>query len=309
MVARSSSRPLVPPYRRAELSTPGHDLKMLRKASATGADLVLMDLEDGCAPSQKVAARSVVVEAARTLEWGNKALAFRPNGLATRFFLDDLSHVVGQAGEFLDVITLPKVESADDVRFVDRLLRQLEWKHDLEPGRLRLEVLIETAAGVLHAEEIARASPRMAALLFGLYDYAGEVGASVGADTFTDFAFAKQATLAAARSAGLLALDGITARYNDLDLTRKEAEASRRMGFDGKWAIHPSQVDVIQQVFTPTTEELERAERRVSAYRSADLEGRGAIAVGEEMVDEATLRTEMRRVALGRRLGRLSPGT
>ncbi len=309
MVARRSSRAPVPPYRRAELSTPGHDLKMLRKAAGTSADMVLMDLEDGCAPSQKVPARGVVVEAAKTLDWGGKVVAFRPNGLRTPYFFDDLTEVVGQAGEFLDVIVLPKIEGPEDVRYVDRLLEHLEWKHDLEPGRLRIEVLIETAQGVLNAGAIARSSPRLVALLFGIYDYAGEVGATVGSDTFTDFTFAKQSTLAAARAAGLLALDGITARFKDLELTRTESESSRRMGFDGKWAIHPSQIDVIQQVFTPSREELDRAVRRVTAYRHADREGRGAIVVGEEMVDEATIRTEMKRVALGRRLGLLSPET
>ncbi len=305
MVARPSKRPPVPPYRRVELSTPGHDLRMLRKAAATPSDLVLMDLEDGCAPGQKAAARAVIAEAARTLDWGSRVVAFRPNGIGTSYFLDDLLEVVGAAGEHLDLLVLPKVRSAEEVRYVDRLLHHLEWKFSLEPGRLALEVLIETAAGVLHAEEIARSSPRLRALLFGIYDYAGEIGATVGPESYAEVQFAKQATLAAARTAGLLALDGISSRFKDLELTRSEAEASRRMGFDGKWAIHPGQVEVIQRVFTPSTEELERAEHRVELYRSAGAEGKGAIALGEEMVDEATLRTEERRVALGRHLGRL----
>lgn len=268
-----------------------------------------MDLEDGCPPSQKVAARAVVADAARTLDWSKKVLAVRPNGLETPYFLDDLEEVVGRAGEHLDVLVLPKVTSADDVRYADRLLRQLEWKHGLPPGRLALEVLIETPRALLAAAEIAGASPRLRALLFGIYDYAGEVGTTVGEDTFTDFLYAKQKVLAAARSADLLAVDGITARFKDLDLTRREAERSRRMGFDGKWAIHPSQIEVLHQVFTPGQEELEAASRRVAAYRAADREGRGAIVVGEAMVDEATLRTDLRRVELGRQLGLLPPGS
>ncbi|MDE1836380.1 MAG: CoA ester lyase [Euryarchaeota archaeon] len=307
MVARPSSRPPVPPYRRCELSTPGHDLKMLTRAAGSSADLVLMDLEDGCAPSRKVAARGIVAEAARTLDWSGKVLAFRSNGLGTPYFLDDLLEVVGEAGEFLDLLVLPKITSAEEVRYVDRLLTQLEWRSGLELGRLRLEVLVETARGVLHAEEIAHASPRMAALLFGIYDYAGEVGTLVGEDTFTDLSYPRQALLAAARSAGLLALDGITSRYKDLALTRREAERSRQMGFDGRWAIHPSQIDVIQQAFTPTKDELEVAARRLATYREADRDGKGAIGLGEEMVDEATVRVEQRKVALGRRLGLLPP--
>ena len=305
MTDRPSRRPPPAPYRRSELSTPGHDLRMLQKAAGTPTDLVLMDLEDGCAPGQKGPARAVVVEAARTLDWSGKMVAVRTNGTATPYFLDDVLDVVGGAGEFLDVIIAPKVRSAEEVRFIDRLLHQVERRAGLEEGRLGLELMIETPGAVLQAPEIARASPRVRALLFGLYDYAGEIGASVEEETFRDFAYAKQRTVAAARDAGVLVLDGITARYKDLERTEREGRAARRMGFDGKWAVHPSQIEAIHRVFTPTPEELERAARRVAAYREAGRAGRGAIAEGEEMVDEATLRTEIGRVELGRRLGLL----
>lgn len=303
----AQGRPALPPYRRSELSTPGHDLKMLQKAAASSADLVIMDLEDGCAPSQKVGARSTIARAARELDWGGKAVAFRPNAISSAYFFDDVCEVVSAAGPSLDALVLPKVQTAEEVRYLDRLLQQLEWKHGLEEGRLRLEVLIETASGVLHAEEIARASPRLSALLFGIYDYAGDVGALLHENTFEDLQFAKQQTIAAARASGLLVLDGITSRFRDLDLTRRDAERSRRMGFDGKWAIHPGQLDVIHEVFTPSRTELEKAGQQLSAYESAHREGRGAIALGEEMVDEATLRADRRNVALGRKLGLLPP--
>lgn len=301
------SRPELPPFRRSELSTPGHDLRMLQKAAATPADMVIMDLEDGCAPDQKIGARATIVEAARTLDWGEKAVAFRPNGLATPYFLDDLREVVGAAAGQLDAVVLPKVTSPEDVRHVDRLLRTLERRAGAPEGRLRIEVLIETARGVLHAEEIARASPRVAALLFGIFDYAGEVGADVREDTFLPVLFAKQATVASARAAEVLVLDGITPQFRDLEITRKEALASRRMGFDGKWVIHPGQIDVVHQVFTPAPAELQAAEHRLQLYREAHRSGKGAIDLGGEMVDEATLRADARKVALGRRLGRLGP--
>jgi citrate lyase subunit beta/citryl-CoA lyase len=145
----------------------------------------------------------------------------------------------------------------------------------------------------------------MAALIFGVADYAGDVGALLGTDTFTDFAYAKQRTVAAAKTRGLAAVDCITPRYRDIDQTRRDAETARRMGFDGKWAIHPAQIDVINAAFTPTDEELKRAEELLSLYRAADVErGLGAIVVGDEMVDKATLRVEERKLAVGRKIGR-----
>jgi citrate lyase subunit beta/citryl-CoA lyase len=293
--------------RRSELTTPGHSLKMIGGAAASKADLVMMDLEDACAPSQKVAARATVVEAAKTLDWGGKIVAFRPNNLRTAYFLDDLLEVVGCAGAYLDALILPKTERPDEVRYVDQLLHHLEEKFGLEVGRLRLEVLIESAQGVSHAEEIATASPRLAALIFGVADYAGDVGALLTTDTFTDFAYAKQRTVAAARAAGLSAIDCITPRFRDVEQTRRDAEAARRMGFDGKWAIHPAQIDVINAAFTPTDEELRRAEELLRAYRAADVEkGLGAIVVGDEMVDKATLRVEERKIAIGRKIGKVA---
>jgi citrate lyase subunit beta/citryl-CoA lyase len=302
--ARPARRGRVGTVRRSELTTPGHNLKMIEKAAATKADLVMMDLEDACAPSQKVGARAVVVEAARTLDWADKIVAFRPNNLRTPYFFDDLVEVVGGAGESLDVLILPKTERPDEVRYIDQLLTHLERKFGLEPGRLQLEVLIESAAGVSRAEEIASASPRLAALIFGVADYAGDVGALLGVDTFTDFAYAKQRTVAAAKAHGLAAVDCITARYRDAEQTRRDAEAARRMGFDGKWAIHPAQIDVINEAFTPTEAELARAQELLRAYRAADVErGLGAIVVGDEMVDKATLRVEERKLAIGRKIG------
>lgn len=306
-MAEVPARPPLPSYRRSELSTPGHDRRMLEKAAASSADLVLMDLEDGCAPAKKKEARKVVVDAARTLDWKGKGVAVRVNGASTPYFLEDVLEVVGGGAPWIDAIILPKVQSPLDVQYADRLIGQVEQRSGHEVGRLRMEVLIETAQGVLHAEAIARASPRLAALLFGIYDYAGEVGATLEDDTFTDLLYAKQKTLAAARAAGLLAMDGITSRFKDLELTRQEARRSRRMGFDGRWAIHPAQLDVLHEVFTPRPEELRAAELRLESYRKAHAEGRGAMALGEEMVDEATLRSDQRKVALGRHLGLLVP--
>ncbi len=295
------------PYRRCELVTPASSDRMLAKASRSGADLVVADLEDGVSPSQKEESRQTLVRAANELDWTGKALAFRANGLHTPWFLDDLLELVKGAGRNLDVLVLPKVRSPEEVGFVARLLDQLERKFSLPSRGIALEVLIETASGVLAADQIARASDRMRGLIFGLYDLSGDLGTQVTPGWALDLSYARQRTLVCARAAGLLALDGITAHYQDLELTHLESENARRLGFDGKWAIHPGQVPVIQEVFTPTPEELETAARRVQAYREAGVsQGKGALALDGEMVDEATVRFEERRLALGRRLGLLS---
>lgn len=290
--------------RRTELTTPAHSLKLAAKAAASEADEVMLDLEDACAVSQKVGARKTLVESLNTLEWGNKVRAFRPNNIKTKYFLDDMLEVVGGAGKNIDVIIIPKTELPDEVKFVDALLTHIERKNDLPVGRIKLEVLIESAKGIIHAHEIATASPRMTGLIFGVADYAGEMGALLKEDTFTDFSYAKQKTVAAARYAGIDAVDCVTLKFRDLELAKRDAEQARSMGFDGKWCIHPDQVKVVNAAFTPTTEELERAKKIVEEYRKADVEkGLGAIVIGEEMVDAATIRVERKHIAIAYKAG------
>ena len=163
--------------RRSELACPAHSLKMMAKAAAGEADEVVFDLEDGCAPSQKIAARKTLIEAFKTLDFRGKIRAFRPNGIHTKFFYRDLIEVVEAAGLNIDVVVIPKVQEAADVLFADRLLTQIEQNIGLLPGRIRLEVLIESAKGVLHAEQIAASTARLAGLIFGVVDYAGNIGA------------------------------------------------------------------------------------------------------------------------------------
>jgi citrate lyase subunit beta/citryl-CoA lyase len=150
---------------------------MMAKAAAGDADEVIFDLEDGCAPTQKIAARQALIEAFNTLDFHGKIRAFRANGLDTRFFYRDVVDVVEAAGANIDILVVPKVQDASDVLFADRLLTQIERNMSWEIGRIKLEVLIESAAAVLHAEEIAAATPRLAALIFGVVDYAGNIGA------------------------------------------------------------------------------------------------------------------------------------
>ncbi len=291
--------------RRTELTCPGHSMKMMTKAAASTADQVMFDLEDACAVSQKVAARSMVIEALTTLDFGSKIRTFRPNNVRTKFFYRDLIEVVEAAGQHLDGVVIPKVDGPEDVLFVDRLLTQIEDNMGFEIGRIRIEALIESADGVLHAEQIAKATPRMSGLVFGLVDFAGDIGAKeLGAEQFFYYNYAKAKTITAARAAGITCVDGVTLAIHDLQACQRDATMAARMGFDGKWAIYPPQLDVINEAFTPTREEIEKAQRIVSAYERADVEqGLGAIVLDDEMIDAATLRVEWKKLAIARKSG------
>jgi citrate lyase beta subunit len=278
---------------------------MMAKAAASTADQVMFDLEDACAVSQKEAARRTVVEALTTLDFGGKLRTFRPNGVYTRHCYRDLIDVVEAAGASLDGVVIPKVDGPEDVLFVDRLLAQIEDNVGLPVGHIGIEALIESAEGVLHAEQIAKVTPRMSGLIFGLVDFAGDIGAKeLGSEQFFYYHYAKAKTLVAARAAGLTCVDGVTLAIRDLEACRRDAEMASRMGFDGKWAIHPSQIAVINAAFTPTPDEVAQARRIVEAYERADREtGLGAIVIDDQMIDAAQLRVERKRLAIARKAG------
>jgi citrate lyase subunit beta/citryl-CoA lyase len=280
---------------------------MMAKAAASVADQVIFDLEDGCAASQKVAARQSVSEALRTLDFGGKIRAYRVNGLTTRYCYRDVIEVVEVAGEFIDVMILSKIDDAADVLFFDRLLTQVEMNAGLEIGRIQLEALIESAKGVLHAEGIASATPRLSGLIFGLVDFAGDIGAQeVGAEQFFYYNYAKAKVVTAARAAGLAAVDGVTPAVRDLEACRRDSVMAARMGFDGKWAIHPTQVPIINAAFTPTAEQVAHAQKIIAVYDQADTaRGAGAIVIEDEMVDAATVRVERKRLEIARKVGML----
>jgi citrate lyase subunit beta / citryl-CoA lyase len=291
--------------RRSELTSPGHSLKMMAKAATSDADQIIFDLEDALAVSQKEAGRQTVIEALRTLEFGGKIRTFRVNNVRTRFCYRDLIDVVEAAGGSLDGVVVPKVNGPEDVLFIDRLLSQIEEQVGLVRGHISIEALIESADGVLHAEQIARATPRMGGLVFGLVDFAGDIGAQeTGAEQFFYYHYAKAKTIVAARAAGITCVDGVTLAIRDLEACLRDAQMAARMGFDGKWAIHPSQVPVINEAFTPTANEIARAQRILDAYARADVEeGLGAMVIDDEMVDAASLRLEWKRLAIARKAG------
>ncbi len=293
--------------RRSELACPAHSLKMMAKAAASDADEVVFDLEDGCAPSQKIAARKTLIEAFNTLDFCGKIRAFRPNGIHTKFFYRDVVEVVEAAGSKIDVIVLPKIQEATDVLFADLLLTQIEQNIGLPIGRIRLEALIESAQAVLHAEQIAASTPRLASLIFGVLDYAGNIGARDPVrEQFALYHYPKAKTVAAARAAGIDVIDGVTLQFRDLQQCEQDARSAAQMGFDGKWAIHPDQVPVINGIFTPSPEEITRAREIVDLYEKADADtGTGVIVYKDEMVDAASLPIERRKLAIAKKTGLL----
>jgi citrate lyase subunit beta/citryl-CoA lyase len=293
--------------RRSELACPAHSLRMMARAAASDADEVVFDLEDGCAPSQKVAARKTVVEAFKTLDFRGKIRAFRTNSIHTKFFYRDLIEVIEAAGSRIDVVVLPKVHDDADVLFADRLLTQIEQNTGLPIGRIRLEALIESARGVLHAEQIAASTPRLAGLIFGVVDYAGSIGARDAVrEQFALYHYPKAKTVAAARAAGIDVVDGVTLQFRDLEQCEHDARSAAQMGFDGKWAIHPDQVPVINRVFTPSPEEITRAQEIIDLYQKADIDsGLGAVVYKDEMVDAASLPMERKKLAIARKTGLL----
>ena len=282
--------------RRSELATPASSEKMCAKAPTSGADLVFLDLEDACAPSAKEGARRIAVDALTGQDWGRTVRAVRINGLDTVWCHDDVIEVVTGAREALDVLIVPKARTARDVWWVDVLLTQLESKLGLT-RRIGLEVLIEDAEGLANAVEIARASDRLEAVIFGAGDLSASLHARVDGnfDPVGDYPgdfwhFARAQVVTAARVAGIDAIDAPFPAYEDPDGYRRSAEQGAMLGFDGKWAIHPSQIPIANEVFSPTPDEIAEAQRSVETYRAAEAEGVGAIGHDGRLVDAAHMR-------------------
>jgi citrate lyase subunit beta/citryl-CoA lyase len=281
------------PIRRSELATPASNERMFAKAAASDADLVFLDLEDACAPAEREEARGKAVRALNECDWGHTARAIRMNGIDTRWAYGDVVEVLTGARENLDVIIVPKVTAARDVWWVDTLLTQVEDTLGMTK-RIRLEVLIEDVAGVANAEEIATSSDRLDALIFG----AGDLSVSQGARVDTNFRprddypgdfwhYARMKVLTAARIGRLLAIDAPYPDFKDATGYEREARRASALGFNGKWAIHPSQIDIANDVYSPTEEEIRQAKRNLEAYREAEARGLGATSVDGQLVDAA----------------------
>lgn len=283
--------------RRSELSTPASSERMIEKAVASSADVVFLDLEDSVSPNEKVTSRAKVINAFKTLDWGRKTRAYRINDLETEYAYQDIISVVEEAGAHIDIIIVPKVKSARDVWWVDVLLTQIEKRLKL-PHRIGLEVLIEEVEALVNIEEIALASPRLEALIFGPGDYSASqgmdsrvIGGYVADYPGDPWYYVRNRIAIAARLAHIDAIDGAYADFKDPEGYQRECAHAHILGFNGKWAIHPNQIDLANQAFSPTLEEVEYARRLDAAYSEALTQGVGAIAFEGKMVDVAIVRS------------------
>ncbi|MBN1930495.1 MAG: CoA ester lyase [Desulfobacterales bacterium] len=286
--------------RRSILSVPGHVEKMHHKVCQSQVDVVMLDLEDSVPIDAKEKARELVIRSLLSLDWQEKTLTIRINGLDTPFAYRDLLEVAEAAGHMIDAIVIPKVNNAGDVDFVSRMLDGIELNKGFS-NPIGIEASIETAVGLERATEIAAASDRTKTLVFGIADYSASIGArlvSISGHGEKEEAlypghrwhFAISRMVMAAKAHGLMAIDAPYGNFKDPVGLERAAVMACALGCDGKWAIHPDQIEIINQVFSPSQEDIDRAIKVLKAHEKAEAEGRGAVAVEGRMVDRATVR-------------------
>ena len=284
---------------RSMLFVPGSRPAMIPKAAASEADAVCIDLEDSVLPDEKISSRLNVVRALQGIDFGRRVRMVRINSLDTEYAEQDLDAVISAAGGHVDLVMLPKASSAADIQFVDRMLSALESAKGID-RRIGIEAQIESAAGFLYVREIASASPRLEALIFGPGDFAASMqmpAASIGEPDEYDRLYpghryhaVMQTIVAAARANGLRCMDGPFAGYKDDSGLTRACQIARALGFDGKQCIHPAQLSIVNAAFSPSAEEVARASGLVRAYEAAVAAGRGAATHEGRMIDAASLR-------------------
>ena len=290
--------PKRPRLQRSELAVPGSNTKLFDKAVQGAADYVFLDLEDAVAPDDKIPARANIIRALNDLDWygHGKTVSLRINGIDTHYMYRDVVEVLEQAGHSLDTILIPKVGTPSDVYLVDALVTQIEEAVGIH-HRIGLEVLIETALGMANVEAIAQASPRLEAMHFGVADYAASCRArtvSIGGLTpdypGDQWHMALSRMTVACRAYGLRPIDGPYGDFSDSDGFVASAKRGAALGIEGKWAIHPSQIELANDVFSPPDTEVDRARRILDALAEAQREGRGAAQLDGKMIDAASAR-------------------
>lgn len=300
-----------PRLNRCELAVPGSSPQMFEKAAKSDADVIFLDLEDAVAPDDKPQARKNIIEALNDIDWGNKTMSLRINGLDTHYMYRDVIDVIEQGGERLDLIMIPKAGTASDIYAVDMLVTQAEAAVGRKK-RIGFEMIIETALGMANVDEIAAASPRNESLHFGVADYAASTkarttvigGPNPDYGVLTDPAedgsrdyhwgdmwhYAVARMVVAARANGLRPIDGPFGDFSDPDGYKAQARRSAILGCEGKWAIHPSQIAGANEVFTPSEKEVNKAKRILEAMEQAQKEGRGAVALDGRLIDIASIK-------------------
>jgi citrate lyase subunit beta/citryl-CoA lyase len=285
--------------RRSQLVTPATSARMIEKALALDCDSLIIDLEDAVAPSAKAEARQNLRTVLSRIHSSDMEIGVRINGLDTAWFLDDMLALQGLP---VDTVVIPKVHRPEDVSTVDVLLRQLEYRG--APLNVTLQILIESGRGLANVAEIARASPRCVAVIFGAGDFTADTGVAF---TTLGLMYARARIAAAAAVAGIDALDHVHPRIDEDAVLSAQAAEARELGFSGKWAIHPRQVPIINAAFSPSSGEIKEARRVIQAYDLAVASGDGSITVDGALVDEAVLKIMQRRAKVARRLGLWDP--
>lgn len=290
--------PVRPRVQRSELAVPGSNPKMFDKALTSAADYIFLDLEDAVAPDDKTSARSNIIEALRGHDWSGhgKTMSIRINGIDTHYMYRDVVDILEQAGDRVDTILIPKVGVPADVYMVDAMVSQIEQAIGLE-HRIGLEVLIETALGMANVEAIAQSSRRLEAMHFGVADYAASCRArtvNIGGLTpdypGDQWHHAISRMTVACRAYGLRPIDGPFGDFSDPDGYVAAAKRGAALGIEGKWAIHPAQIELANDVFSPPAAEVDRARRILDALAEANREGRGAAQLDGRMIDAASAR-------------------
>ena len=300
--------------RRTTLAVPGSNPRMLAKARGLAVDAFFMDLEDAVAPIAKPEARRNIIAALNEGGYDGKIRIVRINDWSTPYAADDVVEIVSQAGAHLDCLMLPKTQTPEQVRELDALLSDVERAAGLEPGRIGLEVQIENALGLVNVEAIAQASPRVETIVLGPADFMASIAMKTlvvgeqppGYDVGDAYHYILMRILIAARAFGKQAIDGPYLAIKDLDGLRRVAGRSAALGFDGKWVLHPDQVEVVNEVFSPRQDDYDHAELILDAYEwctSAAGGARGAAMLGEEMIDEASRKMALVIAGKGRAAG------
>jgi len=296
---------------RSELAVPGSNPKLFKKAAESAADVIFLDLEDAVAPDDKEQARKNIIKALNEIDWGSKTMSVRINGLDTHYMYRDVIDIIEQGGERLDLIMIPKAGTAADIYAVDMLVTQAEAAVGRKK-RIGFEMIIETALGMANVDAIAKASPRNESLHFGVADYSASTksrttvigGPNELYGVLTDpdakgerlyhwgdmWHYAVARMVVAARAAGLRPIDGPFGDFSDPEGFRAQARRAAVLGCEGKWAIHPSQIDLANEENSPSKADVDKAQRILKAMRQAQKEGKGAVALDGRLIDIASIK-------------------
>ena len=286
--------------RRALLYMPGDDRRKIEKSTTLGVDCICMDMEDGVAVNRKVEARHVIAHALRDLNFGNSERCIRINSIGSGLEVHDLAAALDAEP---DTIVVPKIESAEQVRWVSERIESYELENNRNIGSIRLLVGVETAKGIMNLKEITEADKRLDAVIFGGEDFAASIGA-VRTKTATELLYARQTVVTACAANGLQAIDIVFIDFKDPEGLRIEAEEGAGFGFSGKQIIHPNQVPVVQEAFTPSASAIEYAKRIVESFESSQKDGKGAYALDGKMIDMPLLKNAQKVLDRARAAGK-----